>query len=201
LKKIFAAGLTSAKQACDMFCDRACVHAGPEAAAKAAAFLLGEGLSCLRSGGVIPRLARAVGSSLRLLTYKQLGELGELAFARKAVSLGFHISVPWGESCAYDFIVDWRGRLNRVQVKCVSGRHARHCYQLNCCRRSTTPPRRLVHYRPNEVDFLAGCVVPENTWYIIPAALFCRRFSLTIPRDPRRGVAAACREAWHLLQR
>jgi len=136
-----------------------------------------------------------------LLTNKQLGELGELAFLHKAISLGFRVSKPWGESCAYDFIVDWRGHLSRVQVKCVHGYHPGGTYLLACARRRSLPPYEVIHYRPSEVDFLAGYVVPEDTWYIIPISLFCRRASISIPRDRRRGLFAAHREAWRLLQR
>jgi len=136
----------------------------------------------------------------RLLTYKQLGELGELAFLHKAISLGFRVSKPWGESCSYDFIVDWRGRLNRVQVKCVHRMHPRGSYHLKCSSSRTSPPFKFVHYRPAKVDFIAGYVVPEDTWYIIPVSLICRKDFVTIPRDPRRGCVARHREAWDLLQ-
>ena len=42
------------------------------------------------------------------LTTKRRGELAELAFILKAVSLGFAVSKPYGDSERYDFILDPR---------------------------------------------------------------------------------------------
>src|SRR5262245_22998375 len=48
---------------------------------------------------------------------KERGEIAETAFLAKAVSMGFGVAKPWGERGRYDFIVDTRERLCRVQVK------------------------------------------------------------------------------------
>ena len=48
---------------------------------------------------------------------KRRGELAELAFMQKAISLGFGVAKPWGDSDRYDFILDAGGRLSRVQVR------------------------------------------------------------------------------------
>src|SRR5713101_5796591 len=40
---------------------------------------------------------------------KRRGEVVELAFLYKAVSLGFGVAKPYGDSECYDFIVDWSG--------------------------------------------------------------------------------------------
>ena len=37
---------------------------------------------------------------------KRRGEIAELAFMQKAVSLGFGVAKPWGDSERYDFILD-----------------------------------------------------------------------------------------------
>ena len=50
---------------------------------------------------------------------KRKGELSEAAFLLKATSLGFGVAKPWGDSERYDFILDSRERLWRVQVKSV----------------------------------------------------------------------------------
>jgi hypothetical protein len=51
---------------------------------------------------------------------KKKGEAAELAFMLKAVSLGFGVAKPWGDSERYDFILDTGTRLWRVQVKSTS---------------------------------------------------------------------------------
>jgi hypothetical protein len=55
------------------------------------------------------------------LTTKRRGELAELAFILKAVSLGFAVSKPYGDSERYDFILDprdlhvWRRHVEYVE--------------------------------------------------------------------------------------
>ena len=51
---------------------------------------------------------------------KKKGEAAELAFMLKAVSLGFGVAKPWGDSERYDFILDSGTQLWRVQVKSSS---------------------------------------------------------------------------------
>jgi adenine-specific DNA-methyltransferase len=48
------------------------------------------------------------------------GELGELAFLCKASSLGFALSLPYGQMQRYDFVVDGGSNLWRVQVLLVT---------------------------------------------------------------------------------
>jgi hypothetical protein len=56
---------------------------------------------------------------------KRTGELSEAAFLHKAVSLGFKVTKPWGDSERYDFVVDSGGRLWREQIKCTAAIRAR----------------------------------------------------------------------------
>jgi len=46
---------------------------------------------------------------------KNLGELAELAFMRKAASMGFAVAKPWGDSDRYDVIVRFENVFWRVQ--------------------------------------------------------------------------------------
>src|SRR5215831_5698564 len=77
--------------------------------------------------------------------FKRRGELAEMAFMHKAASLGFTVTKPYGESEAYDFIVDSGKRLWRVQVKSGSSRKregyrvaVRHCWRGKRSGRSYT---------------------------------------------------------------
>ena len=54
------------------------------------------------------------------LQRKNLGELAELAFMRKAASMGFAVAKPWGDSDRYDVIVRSEKMFWRVQVKSVN---------------------------------------------------------------------------------
>ena len=50
---------------------------------------------------------------------KRRGEIAELVFMRKAISLGYGVAKPWGESDHYDFILNRGRNFWRIQVKSV----------------------------------------------------------------------------------
>jgi hypothetical protein len=90
-------------------------------------------------------LARGLGITRR-------GDLGEVAFVHKAMSLGYLVAKPYGQMHRYDFMVEGGNKLWRVQVKtstCMrDGR-----YQL-CVLRITH--RRFVAYKKSELDFVVA---------------------------------------------
>ena len=51
---------------------------------------------------------------------KQIGNLTELQCLTSFVSLGYNVSIPYGDNAKYDFIADIQGKLIRVQVKTAS---------------------------------------------------------------------------------
>jgi hypothetical protein len=128
---------------------------------------------------------------------KKRGEAAELAFMLKAVSLGFGVAKPWGDSERYDFILDTGTRLWRVQVKSTSAME-RGSYCVNANRRAN---RDSIAYKTGEIDFLIAQIVPEDCWYVIPLKAILPRKSLRIyPEDePRAGRYGKYREAWHLI--
>lgn len=50
----------------------------------------------------------------------RLGAIGVQRVSAKLLDQGFLVSLPVFDD-GYDLIVDWRGKLKRVQVKCTSG--------------------------------------------------------------------------------
>ena len=52
-----------------------------------------------------------------------------------------------------------------------------------------------------QIDVLAVCIVPEETWYVIPVKEFAPREYLSFfPRNAgRKGQFERFREAWHLM--
>ncbi len=127
---------------------------------------------------------------------KHQGEVADLVFMRKALSVEFHVAKPWSENSRYDFIVDSGGHLTRVQVKSVavpqrdaypitagSGHHSKRAYT---CR---------------DIDLLAAYVVPADAWYLIPVSAFTPVKTIRLcPHRPSRRRFESFREAWHLLR-
>jgi PD-(D/E)XK endonuclease len=129
---------------------------------------------------------------------KARGELAEARFLAKAMSLGFVVNKPFGDSARYDFVVDAGGRLTRVQVKSTWAAKTRcHCYGVSAV---PSQPRKtfLRQYGRNEIDFLAAYLAPEDTWFIIPVDILPAHKVLTISTRPNRRYGCY-REAWGLL--
>jgi hypothetical protein len=128
---------------------------------------------------------------------KRRGELAELAFLHKAVTLGFPVSKTYGDSDRYDFIVHSGPRFWKVQVK-SSSNLVHGSYPMSATRRVKD---QLVPYTPPEIDFLAAYVAPEDAWFIIPIQALQSRttFRLYPQASAQQGPFADYREAWHLM--
>ena len=134
-------------------------------------------------------------SHLGLPTAPKLrGEIAEARFIAKALSLGFSVLKPFGDSQPFDFIVGFHHRLSRVQVKsCWEIDHGR--YQFNCHRHRRAG---LLPYAADDFDFAAAYIAPLDIWYIIPLARVLPRRRFAITTGPR-SMFAPYREAWSLL--
>ena len=133
----------------------------------------------------------------RGIAITRVGDLGEVAFVHKAMSLGYVVGKPYGQMHRYDFMVEGGNKLWRVQVKtstCIrDGR-----YQL-CVQRITH--RRVVAYKKSELDFVVAYLMPEQSWYIQPISVVAgrRSFLLAPPGFRGKNPLAQYQEAWHLL--
>jgi len=128
---------------------------------------------------------------------KLKGEWAELQFMTKALALGLRVARVYGDSARYDFLVDAGGRLSRVQIK--SAWHIQKTTYRLAAQRGA--PLGKVPYRTQEVDFVIGYVVPEDAWYVVPAAALARRRNFWVfPHRPQsRGRFERYRDAWRLL--
>jgi hypothetical protein len=121
------------------------------------------------------------------------GEWVEAKFLARAQEAGLNVSRPWGGSSRYDFAIEQGGRFRRVQVKSTMNRN----HDGYVCTLKTYGGRG---YTPEEVDFFAIYVVPEELWYIIPATVageHRRNFFLAPAR--KNSKYERFREAWGLL--
>jgi hypothetical protein len=128
------------------------------------------------------------------LTNKHRGELAELAFMRKAATLGFSVAKPWGESERYDVVLRAGKVFWRVQVKSVRSKSPnRPYYRVN-----TTNWLKLP-YTADEIDFLFAYIFPEDTWYVFPVSVVENRKVLCITPKSKRSLFEKYREAWKLM--
>jgi hypothetical protein len=126
---------------------------------------------------------------------KHRGELAELAFMRTVANRGYAVSKPWGECEPYDFVVRVGKVFWRVQVKSVRAkRPQRPYYRLGTANSHRSP------YSPEDIDFLAAYIFPEDAWYIFPAIVVENRKSLCITPGSKRSRLEKFREAWKLME-
>ena len=122
---------------------------------------------------------------------KKRGEWVELKFMAEAAERNLPACKPFGDSENFDVVVGRTGRFVAVQVKCTIFRSKNgEGYLCSVCSSHKV-------YKPGVFDFVAGDVVPENVWYILPAKEIegMRSVSLMTPT----GRYEEYREAWHLL--
>ena len=134
---------------------------------------------------------------------KRKGELAELAFVFKAASFGWPVSKPYGDSLAYDLVIQAEdGRMLRIQVKSAFTSRRRG-YMINLGARGKKIGRHC--YTAADIDFVAAYVVAQNAWYVIPVAAIagCKQLRLypTGTGRKRGGYFEIYREAWHLITR
>ena len=84
--------------------------------------------------------------------FKQRGEWVEMVFMARASREGLQVSKPYGDSAAYDFIVESGSLCSRVQVKSTRSRFQNG---FRCNSRASMSRR----YKPNAFDFIAVHVI------------------------------------------
>ena len=140
----------------------------------------------------------------RFTTFKERGEWVELQFMAAAAKRRFAVSKPWGDTRAYDVGIEHGQDFLRIQVKSTTMRTgAGYLCQFS--------PNHLKKqdYSLDEIDLFAAYVIPEDTWYLIPAVLLLgkRRKSMAMlcPITTPKKKACYCyesfREAWNLLKK
>src|SRR5947208_4853917 len=122
------------------------------------------------------------------------GELAELAFMRKAASLGFAVAKPWGDSDRYDVVVRFESTFWPVQIKSVLGKspsRGYYCVQTAHSRQHT--------YTAKDIDFLVAYIFAEDIWYVLPAHVVENKKSLCLTPGSKRSLVDQYREAWNLM--
>ena len=140
----------------------------------------------------------------RFTSFKESGEWVELRFMTEAAQRRFTVSKPWGDTRAYDVGIEHGQNFLRVQVKSTTCRAAAGYL---CQFKPNHQKKR--DYSLGQIDLFAAYVIPENAWYLIPAALLLgkRRKTMAMLCPVTPPAKKACyryeryREAWKLLTR
>ncbi len=124
---------------------------------------------------------------------KLRGEWVESVFVARANEQGLPVSKPWGESKSFDFVVGSPGNFVSVQVKST----VFECGGGYGC----SVKKNNQFYEPGSFDFVAAYVIPEDAWYIVPAAKLSGKGSMILCSDAKQALYEEYREAWDLLRK
>jgi PD-(D/E)XK endonuclease len=138
----------------------------------------------------------------RFTNFKLRGEWVELQFMAQAIKHGFAVSKPWGDTLPYDAVIEHGKNFLRVQVKSTTSRSGAgyRCQFM--------PNHQKKHdYSLDQIDLFAAYVIPEDTWYLIPAVLLLGKrrkcMAMLCPVDSPAKKASYCyegyRENWDIL--
>jgi hypothetical protein len=130
---------------------------------------------------------------------KTIGVTGEQLFAFRALEEGLVPSVPIGDNCQYDFLIDSSKRISRVQVKsssaCQTDRKSGNCFSFYLKHAA-----KDIAYDSDAVDFFGLVVLPIRTIYIVPYNVFAKVTKASVyPLKKSRSKLEPYREAWCLL--
>jgi hypothetical protein len=117
-------------------------------------------------GRIPPRERSFVSKARRARGFETLerGDLGEVAFVHKAMTLRFTVAKPYGHNHRYDFILESGKNLWRIQVKTCT--HLRNdLYRANVFHSLNGAS---TSYTQADCDFIVVYVMPLKTWYVLP---------------------------------
>ena len=101
-----------------------------------------------------------------MLNSKQKGNLTELQCLTACSELGLTVSIPYGDSARYDFVLDFNGELYKIQCK-TSSLKDNGVYKF--ATRSTqvgTASTNVRTYTKDDIDFFATYI--EGKCYLVP---------------------------------
>lgn len=128
-----------------------------------------------------------------MLDSKQKGNLTELQCLVEFAKLGIKTSIPYGENCRYDFIIDVNGHLLKVQSKTSHKLDNGEGFEFKCeSVVSTTTRTTSTKYSLNDIDFFA--TIDNDKCYLIPVAeCGCRKTLRYIyPKNgQKKGISLA----------
>jgi hypothetical protein len=120
------------------------------------------------------------------LDRKRRGELAELAFMRKAATLGFAVAKPWGDSDRYDVIVRFEKTFWRVQVKSVLDLTPSRPHFVVQTKNSRGKP-----YSRDDIDFLVAYIFAKDLWYVFPVLVCEQKKSLCVKPGSKKSPLGA----------
>lgn len=101
------------------------------------------------------------------LNSKQKGNVTELETMLAFMKLGYNVLIPYGDCERYDFVVDIKGKLLKIQSKTSKSDDDGASFKFSC-RSCNRKDGRIIHhnYTEKEIDYFVTSF--NNKIYIVP---------------------------------
>ena len=127
-----------------------------------------------------------------------VGNVSEALVLAAYTDAGFLVSVPFGNGCAYDLVVDTGSRLYKIQVK--TGWRQQGCLNFKGQRRIRESGHNgMRRYQVGEVDFFAVYYPHDGRIYVVPFEVmgaYGRLRLLPVRNGQRKHVRWAADFTW-----
>jgi hypothetical protein len=132
---------------------------------------------------------------------KREGEIAQIGFVYKAMTVGLTVLEPYGDSERYDYVLNRGRNFWRIQVRSTRTLSRPNVYSVASTfkvNHGRGAAQRLP-YTDKEIHFLAVVIVPEDTLYLIPVAALRGRGCLYLNsrNHPKPCPEAQYKNAWH----
>ena len=129
----------------------------------------------------------------KLISEKDTGVIGELAFSAEAMRRGYKLAQPLGDNEQFDLMLTAGGdRVYRVQVKSSANPDKEvYTYLIRRGKNKTAY---------EEVDVFALYMIPERIFFIIPRVEVGDRRTVKLRPLPRQSQWAIYRENWGIFE-
>ena len=116
---------------------------------------------------------------MKELTVKRKGILTEEAIKLWFLRKGYSISVPIGDDDRYDFIVDFNGKLVKMQSKTGNLTRQKGCLNFSTASsKCNSSGSHRIQYTKKEIDYFCTMHPQTNQIYIVPVEECGNEFNL-----------------------
>ena len=120
---------------------------------------------------------------------KDIGDIGEVTVLAKFVKMGIEIYKPFSEKNKVDYVADFNGKLNKIQVKSCAKMKNEAVYEidLTSTHRKGTKTYKY-YYDKNDIDFFACYCLQRQEPILIPVSCCEGKNTITIRVKPQKRV-------------
>lgn len=107
------------------------------------------------------------------------GQAAELLAMAEASSRGCRVCIPFAGKAPYDFIIDWKGKLLRVQVKEIylgkTDNGVRWMVDFMKPRGANPKRYKIEHYTERDCDLLVAACVKHRRVFVFPVSVIAAK--------------------------